>query len=101
MTKLRAGADRWGDEETRVYDIGPQNLEALTEKVETHSKVDALLKKRGKRKMCTACLIVDDLADTPELHSNTNLISRIFLSGRHLGVQCICISSAGERSLPQ
>lgn len=82
----------WGDEESIFYDLSPETLETLTGLVETHGKVNALLKKRGKRKMHTACLIIDDLADTPELHSSTNLISRIFLSGRHLGVQCICLS---------
>ena len=68
----------WGDEETIFYDLSPETLETLTEKVETHGRVNALLKKSGKRKMHTACLIIDDLADTPELHSSTNLISRIF-----------------------
>mgnify|MGYP001330961536 FL=1 len=54
--------------------------------------VNALLQKRGQCNMHIACLIIDDLVDTPELHSSTNLISRILLSGRHLGLQCICLS---------
>ena len=38
------------------------------------------------------CLLIDDLADCPEFHNNRNLIAKIFLKGRHMGVSCCCLS---------
>ena len=42
----------WGDEDTIFYDLSPETLEILTEKVETHGKVNALLKKNAGSVTC-------------------------------------------------
>ena len=60
--------------------------------VETHGKINAQLKKAGRKKLRSACLLLDDLADSPEFHNNRNLIAKIFLKGRHMGVSCCCLS---------
>jgi len=79
----------WGDEETMFT---AWDEDALTELIDSHAAVNSALKKAGKRKLHAACLVIDDLADSPQFHNNHNLISRLFLMGRHVGVQCICLS---------
>ena len=79
----------WADEET-IFDHYDE--ETLTDLVETHGRVNAALKKAGRKKLHSACLLLDDLADSPEFHNNRNLIAKIFLKGRHMGVSCCCLS---------
>ena len=43
-------------------------------------------KKAGRRKLHSASLLLDDLADSQEFHNNRNLMAKIFLKGRHMGV---------------
>ena len=68
----------WADEET-IFDHYDE--ETLTELVETHGRINAELKRAGRKKLHSACLLIDDLADSPEFHNNRNLIAKIFSQG--------------------
>ena len=66
----------WADEAT-IFDQYDEDV--LTELVGTHGQINAQLKKAGRKKLHTACLLIDDLVDSPEFHNNRNLIAKIFL----------------------
>ena len=53
-----------------------------------HSKVNAHLKAQGKKRGYVICVLVDDFADQGEkvMHSSTNVLTSLFVRGRHLGV---------------
>ena len=59
--------------------------EALANILETQHKITNFLKKRGDTKLFQILIIVDDFADDPSVtHSNSNLLSTLFMRGRHL-----------------
>ena len=55
-----------------------------------HAKVNAHLKAQGKKKGYVICCLVDDFADQGEkvMHSSTNVLTSLFVRGRHLGCCC-------------
>ena len=65
----------------------PQVLEKL---IQRHAKVNAHLKQQGKKKGYVICCLVDDFADQGEkvMHSATNVLTSLFVRGRHLGCAC-------------
>ena len=65
----------------------PQILEKI---IKRHSKVNAHLKAQGKKKGYVICVLVDDFADQGErvMHSATNVLTSLFVRGRHLGCSC-------------
>ena len=75
------------DEQTMWDTWEPQILEKL---IKRHSKVNAHLKAQGKKKGYCICVLVDDFADQGEkvMHSSTNVLTSLFVRGRHLGCAC-------------
>ena len=75
------------DEITMWDSWEPQILEKL---IKGHSKVNAHLKAQGKKKGYVICCLVDDFADQGEkvMHSSTNVLTSLFVRGRHLGCAC-------------
>ena len=76
------------DDEQTMWDTWePQILEKL---IKRHSKVNAHLKAQGKSKGYVICILVDDFADQGEkvMHSSTNVLTSLFVRGRHLGCAC-------------
>ena len=75
------------DEQTFWDSWQPLVLEKL---IKRHSKVNAHLKSQGKRRGYCACVLVDDFADQGDkvLHSSTNVLTSLFVRGRHLGCAC-------------
>ena len=73
------------DEKTMWNTWEPQILEKL---IKRHSKVNAHLKAQGKKKGYVIACIVDDFADSGDkvMHSSTNVLTSLFVRGRHLGV---------------
>ena len=65
----------------------PQILEKI---IARHAKVNAHLKAQGKKKGYVICALVDDFADAGErvMHSSTNVLTSLFVRGRHLGCAC-------------
>jgi hypothetical protein len=58
---------------------------ALQEILETQGKMVEYQKKNKYKKIHGICVIVDDFADDPQvMHSNSNLLSTLFMRGRHL-----------------
>ena len=58
--------------------------------IKRHSKVNAHLKAQKKKKGYVILVLVDDFADQGEkvLHSSTNVLTSLFVRGRHLGCAC-------------
>ncbi len=75
------------EEQTMWSTWEPQVLEKL---IKRHSKVNAHLKAQGKRRGYVICVLVDDFADQGDkvLHSSTNVLTSLFVRGRHLGCAC-------------
>ena len=76
------------EDEITMWDTWePQILEKL---IKRHSKVNAHLKAQGKKKGFVICVLVDDFADQGEkvMHSSTNVLTSLFVRGRHLGCAC-------------
>ena len=75
------------DEQTMWSTWEPQILEKL---IKRHAKVNAHLKAQGKRKGFVIATIVDDFADSGDrvMHSSTNVLTSLFVRGRHLGCAC-------------
>ena len=76
------------DDEQTMWDTWePQILEKL---IKRHAKVNAHLKSQGKKKGYVICVLVDDFADSGDkvMHSSTNVLTSLFVRGRHLGVSC-------------
>ena len=76
------------DEEQTMWDTWePQVLEKL---IKRHAKVNAHLKAQGKRTGYVINAIVDDFADSGDkvMHSSTNVLTSLFVRGRHLGCAC-------------
>ena len=76
------------DDEQTMWDTWePQILEKL---IKRHSAVNAHLKSQGKKKGYVICVLVDDFADSGDkvMHSSTNVLTSLFVRGRHLGCAC-------------
>jgi len=75
------------EEQTMWSTWEPQVLEKL---IQRHAKVNAHLKQQGKKKGYVICCLVDDFADQGEkvMHSATNVLTSLFVRGRHLGCAC-------------
>ena len=76
------------DEEQTMWDTWePQILEKL---IERHKKVNAHLKAKKHKKGYVILVLVDDFADQGDkvMHSSTNILTSLFVRGRHLGVAC-------------
>ena len=75
------------EEQTMWHTWEPHILEKL---IKRHSKVNAHLKGQGKKKGYVICVLVDDWADSGDkvMHSSTNILTSLFVRGRHLGCAC-------------
>ena len=76
------------DEEQTMFDQWePDKLEQILER---HKKVNALLKSKKQTKGYAICVVVDDFADSGDkvMHSSTNVLTSLFVRGRHLGCAC-------------
>ena len=81
------------DDEQTMWDTWePQILEKL---IKRHSKVNAHLKAQAKKSGYVICILVDDFADQGEkvMHSSTNVLTSLFVRGRHLGVRMLAINA--------
>ena len=87
----------WSDEATMFTEYDEEKLASL---VDMHGRVNAELKKAGKRKLHAACLVLDDLADGHEFHNNNNLSAQIFLRGRHMGFSASVFHRNGGHCQP-
>ena len=59
--------------------------------IERHKKVNAHLKaKKHKKKGYVVLVLIDDFADQGDkvMHSSTNILTSLFVRGRHLGCAC-------------
>ena len=76
------------DDEQTMWDTWePETLEKL---IERHKKVNAHLKHKKHKKGYVILCLVDDFADAGEkvMHSSTNILTSLFVRGRHLGCAC-------------
>ena len=76
------------DEEKTMWDTWePDVLEKL---IERHKKVNAHLKAKKHKKGYVILVLVDDFADAGDrvMHSSTNILTSLFVRGRHLGCAC-------------
>ena len=75
------------DEEQTMWDTWqPQILEKV---IERHKKVNAHLKAKKHKKGYVILVLVDDFADRPDvMHSSKNILTSLFVRGRHLGCAC-------------
>ena len=76
------------DDEQTMWDTWePTKLEAL---IERHKKVNAYLKAKKQKKGFNLLVLVDDFADAGDkvMHSRTNILTSLFVRGRHLGCAC-------------
>ena len=75
------------DEQTMWSTWEPATCEKL---ISRHTKVNAHLKNQGKKKGYVVLFLIDDFADQGEkvMHSSTNVLTSMFVRGRHLGVAC-------------
>ena len=80
------------DSEQTMWDTWePQVLEEIIEK---HKKVNAFLKKQGRKRGFAILVAVDDFADAGDrvMHSSTNILTSLFVRGRHTGCACWMLS---------
>ena len=76
------------DDEQTMWDTWePETLDKL---IERHKKVNAYLKHKKHKKGYVILCLVDDFADAGEkvMHSSTNILTSLFVRGRHLGCAC-------------
>ena len=75
------------DEEQTMWDTWePEVIEKLIRK---HARVNAHLKKAGKKRGFVGLFLIDDWSDNPKiLHSSSNVIMNLFTKGRHSGCAC-------------
>jgi hypothetical protein len=64
--------------------------------IDDHAKVVKFQKERGDKQISGILWVIDDLADSPEImhKQGNNIINKMFISGRHQQVSCICIVQA-------
>jgi hypothetical protein len=73
------------DEKKEPYFFNSWEPEALQVILNTQAKMVEYQKKNKYKKIHGICVIVDDFADDPSvMHSNSNLLSTLFMRGRHL-----------------
>ena len=79
------------DDEQTMWDTWePTKLEAL---IERHKKVNAYLKAKKQKKWFNLLVLCDDFADSPAiLHSANNILTSLFVRGRHTGCDCWILS---------
>ena len=79
------------DDEQTMWDTWePKKLEAL---IERHKKVNAYLKAKKQKKGFNLLVLCDDFADSPAiLHSANNILTSLFVRGRHTGCACWILS---------
>ena len=65
----------------------PDVLEKL---IERHKKVNAHLKANNHKQCYVILVLVDDVADAGDkvMYSSTNILTSLFVRGRHLGCAC-------------
>ena len=76
------------DEEKTMWDRWePDTLEKL---IERHKRVNAHLKAKKHKKGYVVLVLIDDFADQGDkvMHSSTNILTSLFVRGRHLGCAC-------------
>ena len=75
------------DEQTMWSTWEPAILEKL---IARHQKVNAYLKAKKQKKGYTMLVLVDDFADAGDkvMHSSTNVLTSLFVRGRHSGCAC-------------
>ena len=75
------------DEQTMWDSWEPEILEKL---IERHKKVNAHLKAKKHKQGYCILVLVDDFADAGDrvMHSSTNILTSLFVRGRHLGCAC-------------
>ena len=75
------------DEQTMWDSWEPEVLEKL---IERHKKVNAHLKAKKHKQGYCILVLVDDFADAGDrvMHSSTNILTSLFVRGRHLGCAC-------------
>jgi len=75
------------EEQTMWSSWEPEVLEKL---IQRHAKVNAHMKEKKHKRGFVALALVDDFADAGEkvMHSSTNVLTSLFVRGRHLGVAC-------------
>ena len=76
------------DEEQAMWDTWePHILEKL---IERHKRVNVHLKSQHQNKWYVMLCLVDDFADVGDrvMHSSTNIMTSLFVRGRHLGCAC-------------
>jgi hypothetical protein len=72
------------------------NPEIIQKTIDDHAKVVKFQKERGDKLISGILWIIDDFADSPEImHKQGNsILNKMFISGRHQQVSCICIVQA-------
>ena len=76
------------DDEQTMWDTWePKKLESL---IERHKKVNQYLKAKKQKKGFCILVLVDDFADAGDkvMHSSTNVLTSLFVRGRHIGASC-------------
>ena len=75
------------DEQTMWDSWEPEILEKW---IERHKKVNAHLKAKKHKQGYCILVLVDDFADAGDrvMHSSTNILTSLFVRGRHLGCAC-------------
>ena len=68
--------------------------DALEQVIERHKKVNAYLKSKKQKKGFCILVLVDDFADAGEkvMHPSTNVLTSLFVRGRHTGCACWLLS---------
>ena len=80
------------DDEQTMWDTWePKKLEEL---IERHKKVNQYLKAKKQKKGFCILVLVDDFADAGEnvMRSSTNVLTSLFVRGRHTGCACWLLS---------
>ena len=83
----------WADElDQTLFDTYDEP--ALREIVDTHKRINQLIKKRhkgkGRCKLFSLFIFFDDMASESELHDSHGLIAEIYLRHRHNYIQAVC-----------
>ena len=75
------------DEQTMRSTWEPAILEKL---IARHQQVDAYIKAKKQKKGYVMLVLVDGVADAGDkvMHSSTNVLTSLFVRGRHLGCSC-------------
>ena len=80
------------DDEQTMWDTWePKKIETI---IERHNKVNKYLKAKKQKKGYCILILVDDFADAGDkvMHSSTNVLTSLFVRGRHTGCACWLLS---------